>query len=98
MRPINKPIFTPVSVFILVILWAAGVAMVYGALFPRAHESCNYALLFYAPAWLATNALFGGPHNAPGWSYLPSIALAVAGQNAALWALITCARNKLNRN
>lgn len=95
MKPTNKSIFTPVSVFILIILSAAGVAMVYGALFPKTHVSFSYALIFYGPAWLATNALFGGPQNAPSWSYLPSMAMAVAGQNTLVWALIAWGRNKL---
>jgi hypothetical protein len=91
----KRPVFTPVSVFILIIVSAAGVAMVFGALFPKAHASFTYALLFYGPAWLATNGLFGGPQNAPGWSYLPSMVLAVAGQNSVIWILVNWGRNKL---
>ncbi len=43
---------------------------------------------FYAIAWLVVNGMFGGIHGDPAWSLLPSIVIAVIGQNAVLWLLI----------
>jgi hypothetical protein len=51
--------------------------------------------IFYGPAWLITNAFFGGIHGAPRWSFAPSIFIAVLGQNALIWWVFRFIRNKL---
>ena len=40
--------------------------------------------VFYMPAWLPVNGAFGGIHGAPGWSFGPSIFIAVILQNLVL--------------
>jgi hypothetical protein len=42
-------------------------------------------MLFYFPAWLGVNAVFGGIHGAPAWSEIPSVAIAFIVQNVVLW-------------
>ena len=67
---------------------AAGIALVYWGFGAQDDASPVQQLwLFYAPAWLLANMLFGGIHNAPAWSFLPSVVLAVVGQNLVLWRL-----------
>src|SRR5579859_7331730 len=51
--------------------------------------------IFYGPAWLITNAFFGGIHGAPRWSFAPSIVIAVLGQNALIWWVLRFIGNKL---
>lgn len=53
--------------------------------------------LFYAPAWLLANMLFGGIHNAPAWSFFPSVVLAVVGQNLVLWRLCSWLSRHMQR-
>ena len=36
--------------------------------------------MFYLPTWILSLGMFGGIHGAPGWSFLPSIVLAVLVQ------------------
>jgi hypothetical protein len=86
---------TPLGFFLLFGLSAMGIALVYGSLYPQAPDSIKTAMLFYAPAWMFTNALFGGPQNASPWSYWPSIVLAVVGQNVLLWKLFYWLRTKM---
>lgn len=60
--------------------------MVYWAFSDRdAPNIVNAIWLFYAPIWILCNAMFGGIHGAPAWSFLPSVVMAVVGQNLILW-------------
>jgi hypothetical protein len=40
--------------------------------------------VIYLPAWVPVNGAFGGIHGAPGWSFGPSIFIAVVLENLAL--------------
>jgi hypothetical protein len=63
-----------------------------------AHEAPVAAIpinMFYMPVWLMANSFFGGIHGAPRWSFMPSIVIAVFGQNAIIWWLTRVIRNKL---
>ena len=67
---------------------AAGIGLVYWGFGAQdAASPIQQLWLFYAPAWLLANMLFGGIHNAPAWSFFPSVVLAVVGQNLVLWRL-----------
>jgi hypothetical protein len=39
----------------------------------------------YWPAFVVAHALFGGFHNAPGWSVMPAIVIASVGQTLLVW-------------
>jgi hypothetical protein len=85
---------SPHRILVQAALSALGIGLVYGSLYPQAPGIIKAVMLFYAPAWIFTNAVFGGPHDAPAWSYWPSIILAVVGQNALAWKLIIWVRSK----
>jgi hypothetical protein len=53
--------------------------------------------VFYAPAWLLCNALFGGIHGAAGWTMLPSIVLAVGAQNVVIYFVCRLLRKRFTR-
>ena len=73
-------------------LWCAisiaGISFGIAGLAPNKEPGLAQAIwLFYAPAWILSNALFGGIHGAPAWSFWPSIVLAVLVQSGLIWAL-----------
>ena len=74
---------------IFLVMSMLGIALVYRVFSDEtAALPIKAAWLFYAPAWILCNAMFGGIHGAPAWSFWPSIFLAVVGQNIALWLAI----------
>jgi hypothetical protein len=71
------------------IVSALGIALVYWVFSDEQAPALVKTLwLFYAPAWVVSNAFFGGIHGAPAWSFLPSVVLAVVVQNLVLWLLV----------
>jgi hypothetical protein len=72
-----------------------GVGAVYWAFSAEAPAIVSVFWVFYAPAWLVSNGLFGGIHGAPAWSMLPSIVIAVFGQNLLVWLIVRWALNRL---
>jgi hypothetical protein len=77
------------------VISAIGCAAVHVSLSRSAPVAVLPVAIFYGPAWLITNAFFGGIHGAPRWSYAPSILIAVLGQNALFWWVSRFIRNKL---
>ena len=68
---------------------ALGSVTVYLGITDRAVPSiANAVWMFYLPAWLLCNGLFGGIHGAPAWSLVPSIVMAVCLQNLVIWKLV----------
>jgi hypothetical protein len=47
----------------------------------------RWVWIFHAPSWLAVNGFFGGIHEVPRWSIMPSIVAAVVAQNVLLYAV-----------
>ena len=75
-------------------LWCAiSIACIYDGMENRApgqESGLGQAIwMFYFPTWILSLGMFGGIHGAPGWSFLPSIVLAVLVQSGLIWALGT---------
>jgi hypothetical protein len=68
-----------------IIVSTLGVLLVLSVFYDAASPLMRVLWVFYAPAWLISNGLFGGIHGAPAWALIPSIVIAVVGQNALLW-------------
>ena len=45
--------------------------------------------MFYLPTWILSLGMFGGIHGAPGWSFVPSLVLAVLVHSGLIGALGT---------
>jgi hypothetical protein len=52
------------------------------------HILAERLALLYWPSWIVVNGFFGGIHGAPGWTLMPSVVIAVMGQNLLLWLVV----------
>jgi hypothetical protein len=63
---------------------AMEVWLIYLSVEPGAASFLKYFWEAYAVCWLLANAVFGGIHNAPAWSFIPTIAISVLVQNTLI--------------
>lgn len=58
--------------------------LIYLSVEPGAASFLKYFWEAYAVSWLLVGVVFGGIHNAPAWSFIPTIAIAVLVQNTLI--------------
>ena len=85
MSVVPKSLSQPVQTAVFVAVSTLGATLASWAANEASPSFLNAIWYFYGPAWVLVNAFFGGIHNAPSWSFFPSVAIAVFGQNLVLW-------------
>jgi hypothetical protein len=82
---------SPTRIFIILffcIFSAMEVWFIYLSVEPGAHGLLKCFWNAYAVVWLLVNAVFGGIHHAPSWSFVPITVIAVLAQNMLAWFLV----------
>jgi hypothetical protein len=80
--------FRPSLILTFCLFSALGVSLVYLSVESHSSSFSQFVWVIYAIPWLVVNALFGGIHNAPAWSFIPITVIAVVGTNFLVWYLV----------